>query len=264
MGTIIDPSEVILELGLSSAITEEERAIVNSAITRTEGAIKRYLQYDPVQRTRTEYYPRQDFDHQSRASIFEVQGSVAVLRRVAEPATSELQTQHIPIRSITSLRVDLDGRSGQSSGAFPADSEKTEGTDFWANYDGQDSSNADICRDGIIRSFGLWPVTPGTVRIVYVAGYTAAELHGQDAIVDASTIVDAAIEEAARRAKRIISGQKTTTGFIPGVLTGEKLGDYSYTIDTSTAKEDFSGKNDLLESSKEKLEDFVNWGWTVG
>jgi len=263
MGTIIDPSEVLLEMGLSASVTEEERAIVNTAIVRAEGAIKRYLKYDPVQCERTEYYPQQEFDHNSREGLWEVQGGLAVIRRVTEASTSELQVKHVPIRSITSLRVDLDGRSGTTLGSFPLETERIEGSDFWANYDGLDSSDVQICRDGIIRSFGLWPVTPGTVRLIYIAGYTSAEIHGQDTLVDASPIMDATLQEAVRRAQKAFLMMKSSRGFVAGPLTGERMGDYSYTLASSTSQQLFGGSYDVIPSSVEKLSDFVNWGWAM-
>ena len=262
--SIIDPSEILLELGLSDSVTDEERALVNTAIVRAEGAVKRILGYDPVQRSRTEFYPRQDYDQQANAAVWEAEGTQAVLRRVAEAATSELQVQHIPIRSITNLYVDYDGRSGTSSGAFAAASEKTEGTDFWPNYDGEDSDGESLCKDGIIRSIGRWPTTPGTIKLVYVAGYSAKEIHGQDTIVDASPIMDATIDEAVRRAKgALIWKKKTGGGHVAGPFTSERLGDYSYTADSSLISRMFGGLYDVLPGTKMKLESFVNWGWAL-
>ena len=145
MGSVVDVSEVLLEVGLSSSVTDEERAIVNTAITRAEGAVKRYLQYDPVQRLRTEFYPQRDFVYTARTALWESEGDLAVLNYEADIATNELQVQHLPIRDTPAidLRIDFSGRSG-TSGGFGTSSVKTEGTDFWPNYDGQDSSGNGI------------------------------------------------------------------------------------------------------------------------
>ncbi len=265
MGSVIDVSEALLELGLSSTVTDEERAIVNASITRAEGAVKRYLKYDPVQRTRTEFYPQADRNLLGRFQVWEVDSNQAVLRHLSEAATDQLQVQHIPIRSITTLSIDFDGRSGAKSGSFPAETDKVEGTDFWPNYDGQDSSDEKICRDGIVRSIGAWPTSPGTVKIIYVAGYTSAELHGQDSIVDASPIMDAVLEESVRRAKKaFVTKKKTSVGFLAGVVTSEKLGDYAYTLDANIANQLFGSGWDVMPENMQKLEDFVNLGWTLG
>jgi len=264
MGRIIDISEVLLELGLTTTVTDTERAIVQTAITRAEGAVKRYLQYDPVQASRTEYYPQADRDALNRAAVWEVEGTEAYQRRVAAAGTGELQVRHIPIRSVTTLAIDLDGRADSASGAFPTSSNKIEGTDFWMNNDGKDGDGNTICRDGIIRSFGLWPSAPGSVKIVYTAGYSLAEFHGQVSLVDATPIMDAVIDEAARRAKKaFVNAKKTGVGFAAGPVVSESLGDYSYSIDASLAKRLFGYSQDIQPETQEKLQDFVNMGWML-
>lgn len=264
MGSIIDVSEVLLDLGLSSSVTDEERAIVNAAIGRAEGAIKKHLQYDPVQRTRTEFYPQMSLNLNRGPGIWEVQGGSAIFQRASIGATSELQVQHIPIRSITDLFIDYDGRSGTRSGAFASDTAKTEGVDFHPNYDGLDDSGASICRDGLIRSLGLWPTEAGTVKLISIAGYTLVELHGQDTLVDAASIGEAVVDEAVRRAKKaFVNKKKTRVGFAAGPVSGERLGDYSYTINTAVMNRMFGGTTDLLAETVLKLSDFVNLGWQL-
>jgi hypothetical protein len=262
MGSICDLSEILLELGLSGTVIEEERAICSVALNRAEGAIKKYLKYDPVQRTRTEYYPQHDFENEARTAVWETEGTQAILRRRADAANNELQLQHIPIRSVTTLAIDYDGRSGAKSGAFAASTEKTEGEDFWPNYDGNDGDGNSICRDGIIRSIGSWATTPGSVKVVYVAGYTNDELHGQGGVVDASPIVHAVISESIRRAKKAFLGRKSTSvGFTPGAVTSEKLGDYSVSYAGTGTSRLFSGDWNLSPETMNELEGYVNWGW---
>ncbi len=262
MGTIIDVSEVLLELGLSASATEEERAIVGAAITRAEGAVIRYLKYDPVRRDRTEYYPQQDFSRRNQASVWESEGDQAILKRLVELSTSELQIQHIPIRSITSLYIDYDGRGDTRSGAFGDETLKVEGTDYWANYDGQDSDGDKLCRDGIIRSMGSWPTTAGTVKIVYSAGYSPEELHGTDSVVNVIPILEAVLDEAVRRAHRALMQKKGVAGFT-GPLVSERLGDYAYTVDSTMVGKMYGGQFELMSGSKMALESFVNYGWSM-
>lgn len=264
MGSIVDISEVLLELGLSSSSTEEERAVASQAIARVEASVIRYLRYDPVQRTRTEYYPQRVSSYQPRQGVWEADANQAYLRELSEASTSELQLKHIPIRSVTSLHVDYDGRSGAQAGSFAAESLKVEGTDYWPNYDGVDGSGNKLCKDGILRSIGRWPQTPGTVKIVYVAGYTAAELHGQDLVVNAGQIVEAVVVEACRRVRKMFAMKKRTgAGFVPGVVTSESLGDYSYSIDGSSATRLTTSSADLSVEAVELLSGFVNWGWEL-
>ena len=153
MGTIVNDDEVLLELGLADTVTSEQRAVIVSAISYAEGAIRRYLKYDPVRRERTEFYPQTDLDvNNQAAAVWETEGNQAILRRWPRAATSELQIRHLPIRSISSLKIDTDARSGTNPSAFAAATEKTEGIDFWPNYDALDSSGNQICRDGLLLS----------------------------------------------------------------------------------------------------------------
>ena len=88
MGNIVDISEVVLDVGLSSSITEEERAFCNVAIVRAEGAVKRHLRYDPVRRSRVEFYPMLDKSKLSQATVWEVNDVVAYQRQYSSGATN--------------------------------------------------------------------------------------------------------------------------------------------------------------------------------
>jgi hypothetical protein len=265
MGRIVDVSEVLLELGLSGSSTEEERALASVAVVKAEGDVKRYLKYDPVQTSRTEYYPIVNLN-QNRVGVWEANDSSAYLRRFNEAVGNELQVKHIPIRATTAIQlwIDYDGRFGTKSGSFAAATLKTEGEDYWPNYDGVDDASSAICRDGLIRSIGLWPTEPGSVKITYTAGYNDAELHGQDSLVDASPIVSAIISEAARKVKKaLVNAKSDSVGWAGGPFTSESLGDYSYSIDSSTSNRLFGSSVGLTTESKEMLRDFVHWGYSL-
>lgn len=261
-GQIADISEVLLEAGLSATVTEEERAIASTVLMRTEGIIKRYLGYDPTNQSHTEFYPQQAFNAQQSKGVWDVGGDKAVLEQLSEASSNQLQLIHIPIRSITHLYIDYDGHSGAQVGAFAADTEKVEGTDFWPNYDMLDSLGAKVCSDGVLMSTGLWPRTSGTVKVVYVAGYTDSELHGQDAVIDASPILEVVIYESVRRIRRFFATKKQSQGFLAGNIVSESLGDYSYSLDGSSASQ-IVGGGELTPDSKEKLSQFRNWGFCL-
>ncbi len=263
MGRIVDISEVLLQLGLSDSATEEERAIAGTATKRAESAVRTYIGYDPVQEERTEFYPQRDYSRSRSQFVWEVSDTQAYRRSLSEAATDELILRHIPVRSTPEidLRIDYDGRAGTRAGSFAIETLKVEGSDFWPNYDGQDDAGNSICRDGLFRSFGLWPTEAGSVRVTYTGGYTDAELHGDDTLVDAGDIVDAVIEEAVKRTKKgFVMAKQGIAGFVAGVIISENLGDYRYTIDPTSARMLFGGTNSLLGSTKEMLEKFVHFG----
>ena len=256
---IIDDSMVLLELGLSSSPTDEERAVVQQAVTKAEGAVRKFLGYDPSSQSRTEYYPQQDFLPSNAAAVWEVSDTEAYLRRLSSASVDELQLKHIPVRShpAIDLRIEYDGRFGTKTGSFAIETLKVEGTDFWPQYDSVDSSGYRVCNDGIIRSLGRWPTEPGSVKIIYTAGYTAAELEGQDAIIDASPIMDATVEEALRRAKKVLTlwRKSSRVGHSAGVVTSENLGEYSYSLSTGVMDKLLSAGS-LSSESRDKLQSF--------
>lgn len=272
MSAIVDISEILLEIGLSDAVTDEERAISQTALVKASGAVLRYLHYDPVQKVHTTYLPQMDFALRSRDAIWEVDsaGNNAFVRRLSEVASDELQVQHIPIRetdengdNAIDLRIDFDARSGTRANSFGSETLKIEGDDFWPNYDSEDSGGRKICRDGIIRAQGRWPSVAGSVKVVYVAGYTRAELHGQDSVVDASPLYDVVVDESVRRILKAFSRRKRAGAGFSGPFKSERLGDYKYETDTKILDKLVGGSFDLLPENKEKLSEFCHYSLGV-
>lgn len=267
MSSIADISEVLLELGLSASVSDEERAVATEQLRRAEGAIKHFLKYDPVQRERTEYYPQQDFVLPINNTIFEISGESAVLRHVNQISADVLFVRHIPVRTIANLWIDYDGRSGSLDTAFGDATLKVEGTDYWPNYDIQDGAGKKVCRDGMLRSIGIWPSEPGNVKIKYTAGYTEAEFRGEDAILDASPIWRSVVIEAARRVRAVFASRKHgAIGFTAGHLVKERMGDYAYELGTgkdSPAAIQFGGTQSLLPETEQVLQDFINHGYIL-
>ncbi len=255
-GEIADISQALLRMGLASSVTDTERAVVTMALKSAAAAVRRHLQYDPTYGTRIEFYPQNDFRSLGREGIWEVTDTEAYLSIQSEAASNEIQLQNIPIRSITSLKVDYDGRSGARAGSFGDESLKTEGTDYWPNYDMVDSSGNKVCRDGIIRAIGTWPDVAGSVKIEYVSGYTDAELQGQDTKIDAFPILEAVLDEMARRVIKHYSTSKRRLAGFTGPLASESLGDYSYSADTSMLATLIGGMRDILPETEHKLADF--------
>ena len=254
--------EVLRDMGLT-APTAAETSVVTATIVRAEAAVRRYLGYDPVYRSRTEYYPRASVGVAAGRS-WELEGGKAVLRQYSGWATSKLQLQHLPIRSITSLYIDYDGRAGAKTGAFAAETLKVEGTDYWPNYDGLDDDGNKLCRDGLICSQGLWPGEAGSVKVVYVSGYQPSELCGESLTVDATPILETIIAEASRRARQIFLTMKQAgAGWAAGPLASENLGDYSYSVDGASTSLLAGAGKDLTTDSKERLATFRNWGFCL-
>jgi hypothetical protein len=259
MTQLVDISEVLILLGLAESCPAMDRALALFCITTATGAVRRELQYDPVYASHIEFYPQAGANPAAGESVFDISGTTAFERRINSSASDVLQLQHIPVRSVVSLKVDYDGRFGTRSGSFGSSTAKTQGADFWPTFDRVDSDGNQLSMDGMLRSQGLWPQNPGSVRVEYYAGYKAKELRGQDSVIDASPIWEAACEEVVRRFIKAKQRQRNSAAGFTGPLSSERLGDYSYTVNSGLVQT-LLGNNDLLPESKEKLSPYVNFG----
>ena len=133
-----------------------ENAGQTTLMTYIKGAVERlvrnYMGISITQGTYTHFLPMTGYDYPSEV----------------------LYTKEYPLRTVTSIREDINGRFGQPSGSFPATSALVAGDEFYIDY-----KTAGFSKFGLIRRINrLWPSNAGTVKIVYVAGWTAAELAG--------------------------------------------------------------------------------------
>lgn len=269
---IVDISEVLLHAIGQDSETAEERALALAAIKRAEGAVKRYLGYDPVHRRRVQYYPQTEFVTPfGTISELELSGdkTQAIVTTYGSVASEALQVSNLPIRTIHNIWVNNDARGVDSrftNAHKKVAATASAGGDYWPNMNLQDSDGSQLCTDGIILSYGLWPLARGSIKIDYTAGYLTKEFQGESNLIDASPIWDATLVEAVRRLQEVfVNKKKTGVGFTSGPLQSERLGDYSYSIGGaggrgSSADRKFGGVNDLLPESMAKLADFVNYG----
>jgi len=258
---IVTADEVLAELGMSSP-TAVESAVVANAVIKAQGAVRAFIGYDPALAQRTEFHPQQNFQAQISRGIWEVMEQRAVLRMVSESATNELQLRHIPVRSVAHLYVDYDGRSGTRPGAFGAGTERIEGQDYWPNYDAWDGAGNKVCTDGILRTIGLWPTTANTIKAIYTAGYSAAELRGGDPVLNATPIWEVALVEAVRRARRVLSMQYGSLGLPAGLKQSESIGEYSYNLEQRSIASLMQGG--IAQENIAALQPFVNYGYALG
>ena len=238
--------------------------LLNTALRTAWSDITTFLKFDPQITDYTEYLPNWDFQNSILSTTgYTSQNGMAFLERDSSPGLhhTRLQLSHTPVRQYlvdgtTPIKV-FEDTSAQNdwADAFDAD---TEIQDFSPNFSKQ-SDIGSVCEDGILeRINGSWTGESCSIKVVYAAGYTADEIAN-----DFYGIVSAMITEASKRVHQISARQRSSAGFT-GPLKSEKLGDYSYSTNSTIQNElqstSGSGGSALSPSSKAALLQFVNFG----
>lgn len=175
--------------------------------TQAESVVKEYLGYFVEATTHTEYYPVRDY------GLWEVG-----VTRDRNP----LLLKNRPVRSITSVNEDTGGYFGQGSSAFASSTLLTVGTDYaWVvDYDRAGDGTDEASRSGkLIRLSGGWPTRPGSVKVVYTAGWEQANIPGA---------IRAGISQTVASWYSRIGDEHG--GHAGRMVQAERLGDYSVTF----------------------------------
>jgi hypothetical protein len=256
---ILTEAEARVALGIDATISNAERSLLTLLLPEAHSVVKQYLGYDPEQRSRTEFYPRARPDgHQNPVEgRYESTGMRAVF--VPENVESTLLLAHLPIRSVTSVFVDYSARFGQADGAFPADTEWDQGVDFYI-----DAGQSGLGESGLLIAERGWPQIPGAIKVVYTAGYSDLEFSGRDTTgyIDASPIKSAVLESLLIAWHRTYATRKKSNiGFVPGAISSESMGSYSYSLGGSSSQQMLTGMTVTLSpASQDRLEKFRHYG----
>jgi hypothetical protein len=267
---ILTVAEARIALGLASSITDADRGLLEMLLPEAHGAVRKVLGYDPEYKLHSgEFYPRAEVPLREGGArgTWDSNGTVAFFQ--PHDRGMVLQLLHLPVRSVEELKVDYNGGFGTKPDTFGASTIQVEGTDFY-----QDLMMAGFNATGHLFSYTGWPIEPGSVKVTYYAGYSQLELAGRadnpdetDAdtettcsLIDASPIkaaVRKSLVHAFKKAKVIAAGVNTN-GTVSGILTGERMGDYSYTVslEAMLAGQSVSVPDDAVGD----LEPFVHYG----
>lgn len=140
-----------------------------------EDAVKSFVGYSIEQATHTHFLPDSD------ESGGDVVGYDVLNNRVYEEREYGplwLFLPERPVRSITNLYEDPAAYGGQGSGDFGASTELTAGTDFFVDW-----TVSGVSWTGRLeRVVTNWSTFRRTIKVVYSAGLSAAELSGTSAV----------------------------------------------------------------------------------
>lgn len=167
---IVNPQEFLdwLELPAHTALTK-------LALKNAEAKVKEYVRYNIEQATYLEYYPLQQPAQSDQDQLFwEIHGNYGTATALAYPdAITLLQ---LPVRQILNVWSDPAGYFGQMPNAFSA-APLVQGPDYYLKIDTPGIAGGPMLSFcGILQRRWRWPVSPGSVKVNYVAGLTQAEL----------------------------------------------------------------------------------------
>ena len=228
------PSQIYGYLGLDGGcLSPADRNLIETIQPMAESVLCSYLGYRVEQATYTHYVPAGD-----DISTDDINGLDVVHNRVVfdvDGAANRLYLPQRPIRSISSLYEDSASEGGQGSGDFSGTA-LTAGTDYYIDY-----TASGVGWSGcLVRIAGTWPARRRTVKVTYVAGFTAAELLagellGPDESTSIRLLQYAAVLTVAAAYGEAKRHQPGVTGAI-GPIQSERLADYSVTYATNYIK----------------------------
>lgn len=182
-------------LGISDTSEDDK---LTAMVASADAAIKQYCGRQLESATRTEYY--------------------------SGDGSSVLLLRQRPVTSVTSVHVDASGYAGQGTDAFGSSTAWTAGTDFFVRFTDESERNTGelvaikgpgaFTADGNPKTWGEWPNGVGNIKVVYLGGYTT-------------------VPDDLKLAANQIVAQLRNTAEVGRDLSGEKLGGYSYTIESS-------------------------------
>jgi hypothetical protein len=218
-------AECVSFCGMATTATDHQMGILQAVKGSCERAIRAELLSGIIQSQYTEYLPKMANPADMRDQI----RSYLSPYHIADSGTI-LQLSELPVRSIVSVCTDRSGRSGQNPLGFPVTDDLVLGTDYYLDveFDGFSSTGQ------LVRINWAWNAEVGSIKVVYVAGYTDRELRGdvEDYRLDASDIrLGTLLTIQANWA--VVNAISGNSGLDPiamsqgGRINSERLGDYS-------------------------------------
>lgn len=236
-----------------------------------DASVARFLRYHPEQSSRTEFHPR--VAHQQAGmgnrGQWDSDGTRAFwISRYGNTRTSDvLQLRHLPVRGAPTVYEERGALAGQKSGSFASDTQLTAGTQFWLDASEDDGDGTLLSRSGhILRRGSSWPDEMGSVKVTYTGGYSATEFAGTASsnvdVTDIATACKLLMQKMYQTVKA--TGYSSGSGSVAGVKLSERLGDYGYSTEGTTARQLAGMSQNIIGEIAELLAPHINYGWDAG
>lgn len=235
-------------LGLTSS-----NVLVGLAAIYAERAADAYVGFPLHSHTATEFYP--SMSH-FESDVFVDVDPILTLQR-----TDRLRLKRRPVKT-SGIQVfeDAGAMMGQVAGSFGASTELTRGEDYVVDLDTAGGSMS----GHLIRMGGGWSHTEGSIKVIYLAGFTSTELDGTltgaNDYYDATDVQQAVVVAAMKNYNELKKQQPALLSGVGGPITYEKIEGYEYAIDKNQSRELWGLTKDLPPLSKKLLSRYVNYG----
>lgn len=175
--SITTDSEVLAYIQINEkCLTPSMRGLVTRVRNKAENLVREYVGYEVESATVVEYFPQKTIpiraEGDGTSAGFEMVAGLVVPRQTFPTYRRELALTQLPVRSITSV-YDNPAAYNVAGGEWP------EGSLLPTNsyYLDRDIEGAPVWSGILFRNVGSWSTSPRSIRVTYVAGLTAAELH---------------------------------------------------------------------------------------
>lgn len=221
---IVSDAEVLLEI--DATLTGNDLARMQAIKNRVEAMVRNYVRWSVTSDTYTHYLP-------------------------AIPYTGRnLMLPEPFVTSITSVYEDWVSSGGQGATDFPAESELTQGEDFYLDYDDSSMSMTGI----LVRQYRDWPPYARSVKVTYVAGLDSTALSNKYVYVK-----EAILKEVIDRYQYSVERQGNVGSL--GPIESERLKDYTVKYGgTSTLSRIHMGTSGLFQETEMILDPLVYMG----
>lgn len=249
---LADTDEILQTfLGISSptSVQQDQMDLIRTGI---ESSIKRFCRWQLTEQSKTSFMPL----HPNAMGMNVPTAELFSPRYMVTGSRNRLQLPAMYVKSITSVNEDQNAQAGYGSADFGATTLLTAGENYFLE---KDQGSAYSWSGGVIRVGRNWSSIPGTIKIVFVSGFSESELAGEQNALRLATIKECA--DAYIRLKRMQAAFVTgvdggTLNY--GLVTKEKLGDweigYADPINANSMKDD-AGSYGLSQRLRDFLQD---------